>query len=612
MTIKIGSNIYSLRAQRRLEENSSELRTTLERLASGQRINKASDDAAGNAVAQSLRLKSKVSTKAIENINQGINLTSVADGALAELSDLAMRIRELAAQGSTGALSNSQRSAIDKEAQALSREYTRIVQTTEYNGTKLFNGRQGDLRIQTGFGTTGYLGSSLGGSVGIGTFNAGVSKGIGAATFDAILATDINKDGKVDIVGGSSAGGLAVSLGYGDGTMSNATSLGTPLVNDIASADFNGDGRTDLVTANYTNGMGVYLGNGDGTFAAAIQVGSEDGYAVATGDFNGDGKTDLAFGKSAIELYLGNGKGGFSYSANLDVGGALISSLVSTDLNSDGKLDIVAGTDGGLFVMRGDGKGGFTDLGVAASSFAISDISVGDINNDGLKDIAILDSVGQGAEILLANGSGGFASSSTGINDLGDTTVSSALGDLNGDGLIDLVYTTATSGDLGIIFNEGGSITGSQTATYALNVSDITLNDFDGNGVLDILGANFSSKNVSIYTGQSTSGVSALVSFSLFSQEESRQAVSHLDRTISKLAAHRGSIGALQSRLGMAANISAANREEFTAAYSRIMDADIASEVANSTRATILQNSATAVLAQANQAPALALTLLRG
>jgi flagellin len=611
MTIKIGSNIDSLRAQRRLDQSSTELNTTLRRLSSGQRINKASDDAAGNAVAQSLNLKSKVSTKAIDNINQGINLTSVADGALAELSDLAMRIRELAAQGSTGALSASQRAAIDKEAQALSREYTRIVQTTEYNGTKLFNGKQGDLRIQTGFGTSGFLGSSLGGSVGTGSFNTAVGKGIGSVPFDSVLATDLNKDGKVDFVGGASTGGLSVSLGFGNGTFSTVTSLGSPLVNDIASADFNGDGRTDIVTANYSTGAGVYLGNGDGTFAAAIQVYSGDTYSISTGDFNGDGNSDLILGKTGISLYLGNGKGGFTYHSQYDPGGGYpINSLVAVDLNNDSKLDLVAGTEGGLFVLSGNGSGGLTNLGVVANSITISDVSVGDINNDGRKDIAILDGGAQGAEILMANSSGGFTSS--GSIDLGDTTVSSALGDLNGDGLMDLVYTTLSSGDVGVLYNQGGSLVTNQTASFAFALSDITLNDFDGDGVLDLLGAGSNAKSVFTALGQSTSGVSALVPFSLFSQEESRQAVSHLDRTISNLAAHRGQIGALQSRLGMAANVSSANRQESTAAYSRIMDADIASEVAKSVRATILQNSATSVLAQANQNPALALTLLRG
>jgi len=608
MTIKIGSNIDSLRAQRRLDQSSTELNTTLRRLSSGQRINKASDDAAGNAVAQSLKVKSKVSTKAIDNINQGINLTSVADGALAELSDLAMRIRELAAQGSTGVLSAFQRSAIDKEAQALSREYTRIVQTTEYNGTKLFNGKQGDLRIQTGFGTSGYLGSSLGGNVGTGSFNTALGKGIGSVFLDSVLATDLNKDGKIDLVGGASIGGLSVSLGLGNGTFGTVTSLGSPLVNDIASADFNGDGRTDLVTANYSTGAGVYLGNGDGTFAAAIQIGIGDTYSIATGDFNGDGNSDIVLGKQ-FELYLGNGKGGFTYYDEYDPGGFLVNSLVAVDLNNDSKLDLVAGTDGGLFVLRGNGSGGFTDLGVVASSIGISDISVGDINNDGWKDIAILDGGAQGAEILTANGSGDFTSS--GGIDLGDTTVSSALGDLNGDGLMDLAYTTS-NGDVGVLYNQGGSLITNQTASFDLALSDITLNDFNGDGVLDILGAGGNEKLVFTALGQSTSGVSALIPFSLYSQEEARQAVSHLDRTISNLAAHRGQIGALQSRLGMAANVSSANRQESTAAYSRIMDADIASEVAKSVRATILQNSATSVLAQANQNPALALTLLRG
>jgi len=120
MTIRIGSNIASLTAQRRLGEADSALSKTFERLSSGQRINRASDDAAGLAIADDLKAKGRIYTQGIRNGNDGISLLNIADSAIDALTGVVTRIRELSEQSANGTYSNQQRAALDAEAQALS------------------------------------------------------------------------------------------------------------------------------------------------------------------------------------------------------------------------------------------------------------------------------------------------------------------------------------------------------------------------------------------------------------------------------------------------------------------------------------------------------------
>ena len=105
MSVRLGSNIASLGAQRRLADTSSALSTTFERLSSGQRINRASDDAAGLAISDTLRAKSRIYTQGVRNLNDGISLLNIADSAIENLSSIVVRLEELAAQAANGSYS---------------------------------------------------------------------------------------------------------------------------------------------------------------------------------------------------------------------------------------------------------------------------------------------------------------------------------------------------------------------------------------------------------------------------------------------------------------------------------------------------------------------------
>jgi flagellin len=150
MPVTLGSNIASLQAQRRLASATDQLSKTFERLSSGQRINRASDDAAGLAIADSLRATQRVATVAIRNANDGISTIAIADSALSEIGNVLSRLAELAEQSANGVFSTTQRSALSNEFVALASEIERIAVTTQFNGVTLLSGGS-TLTLQVGF-----------------------------------------------------------------------------------------------------------------------------------------------------------------------------------------------------------------------------------------------------------------------------------------------------------------------------------------------------------------------------------------------------------------------------------------------------------------------------
>ena len=137
---RIFNNIASLNAQRLLGVNSSRLATSVERISSGIRINKASDDAAGLAISEGLRSDIRALRQAVRNANDGVSLINVTEGALNEQAGILIRLRELASQAATGTVSSTERATIQLEFSALRNEVDRIAATTEFNGQKLVDG----------------------------------------------------------------------------------------------------------------------------------------------------------------------------------------------------------------------------------------------------------------------------------------------------------------------------------------------------------------------------------------------------------------------------------------------------------------------------------------
>ena len=140
MPVRIFNNISSINSQRILGTNNDRLSQSVERISSGLRINRASDDAAGLAISEGLRSDIRALRQAVRNSNDGISLVNITEGALNEQGSMLIRLRELASQAATGTTGSTERATIQLEFNSLRNEIDRITATTEFNGQKLIDG----------------------------------------------------------------------------------------------------------------------------------------------------------------------------------------------------------------------------------------------------------------------------------------------------------------------------------------------------------------------------------------------------------------------------------------------------------------------------------------
>jgi len=151
--IRINTNTGSLSTQRYLARATARVSRSMERLSSGLRINRAADDAAGLAISEGLKSDIRSLDVAVRNAADGISVVQTADGAMNEISNILIRMRELAMQSATGTVTNSQRGHLDSEYQTLIEEITRIGEGTEFNGRKLLDGSAGVMSLHVGIGS---------------------------------------------------------------------------------------------------------------------------------------------------------------------------------------------------------------------------------------------------------------------------------------------------------------------------------------------------------------------------------------------------------------------------------------------------------------------------
>ena len=238
----------------------------------------------------------------------------------------------------------------------------------------------------------------------------------------------------------------------------------------VAAADLNNDGKVDVVTAdtcntNCTSGsVSVLLGNGDGTYQSAVSYssGGLDSNAVVIGDVNGDGKPDLVVANNcsdnncnngSVSILLGNGDGTFQSAVSYGSGGQDATSVAIADVNGDAKLDVVVTnncttnncTNGTVSVFLGNGDGTFQTAVVYNSGGQNATfVAVGDLNGDGKLDLAVTNqclnnsNCSNGAvSVLSGNGDGTF-NPAVSYSTTGAYSTSVAIGDVNGDGHPDL------------------------------------------------------------------------------------------------------------------------------------------------------------------------------
>ena len=314
----------------------------------------------------------------------------------------------------------------------------------------------------------------------------------------SLLAADFNGDKKLDLAAVNSNGGtISIFLGNGDGTLQGR--IDYPVGQNpagIVAADFNGDGRVDLATLSTgDSALTLLLGNGNGTFDVQALIPVPQGpAALVAGDLNGDGKADVVlvanFG-STIATLLGKGDGTFT---EVDSQGASAQNLVLGDFNRDGKPDLVMNGYGAIYVALGNGDGSFQNpTSIPNAPYAPGPVLAGDFNHDHKLDFAVA-----GIAVFLGNGDGTFNGpvySSSGV-------YPQVAADINGDGELDLVSLTSFGAVSVLLGNGAGGFTDSSSVAISSGSyggSAATLDDFNGDGRLDLAVAEGGYPNAQVY-----------------------------------------------------------------------------------------------------------------
>jgi hypothetical protein len=391
-----------------------------------------------------------------------------------------------------------------------------------------------------------------------------------------VAIADLNNDGKLDVVvnvspcffgyfrtcGGN--GGVQVFVGNGDGTFQppvlyNSGGYGST---SVAVSDVNHDGKNDLIvaspcdfSANCSSGVvGLLLGNGDGTFQAAVAYpsGGELTTSVAVTDVNGDGHADLLVtnclangnsgygcGEGSIAVLLGNGDGTFKPGVVYDSGGVDTNSIAVADFNGDGKLDLVVASQcspgcnsdpgtGTVGILLNKRDGTFQSV-VDYSSGATyaNSVTVADVNGDGNADLLVANDyltsgVGDGiVSMLLGIGDGTFKEPVT-YNSGGGGAKSVIAADVNGDGYLDLIATNlclapgnCSNSVVGVLLGNGDG-TFQSALTFNSGVSGslgLAAGDLNGDGRQDAVAADWLNMEVLLNdAGPHTETTTTLVS----------------------------------------------------------------------------------------------------
>ncbi len=230
MGIRINTNVASINTQRHLYNATVRYNKSMEKLSSGLRINRAADDAAGLAISEGLKSDIRALQQASRNAADGVSMVQTAEGALDEVSNILLRMKELAEQSLNGTLSDTERTYLDSEYTQLTAEIDRISDSAEFNGVKLLDG------------------TAIGGAVAI-------QVGIGTQTYDSItidLSGDLDSAGLTIAVGVDTAVNAGTAMGEIDAaieTVSSARSGFGAIQNRLESSIRNINNQTENLSA---------------------------------------------------------------------------------------------------------------------------------------------------------------------------------------------------------------------------------------------------------------------------------------------------------------------------------------------------------------------------
>lgn len=602
MSLVVNTNIAAINSQRHLGKVNSKLAKSLERLSSGLRINKASDDAAGLAIAAKLGSQVKGLNQAIRNANNAITLVQTAEGGLNTITNILHRLRELAVQSSSDDNTSSDRANLATEADSLVAELTRQANVAEYNTSPLLNGSFSDKYFQVGANysqnITFTIGDARAKSIG---GRAQYSADIANGTINALNANFGASEVKVNgygVAATSSADDQYSVLEIMSNSVANVAAgnsgVHSMIINDqaIAYTLSNGDTAASVVDiiVSAINGASI-------TNVSAFTIGSTWGIRATNG-------VDLEL---AVQSAMALSAVGMNSMASIF--GSTAATSAADQITYNGQSSAVAKAVAINAVKASSGVTATAQANTVTGSGAVAagTISSGDvyINGVNIGAVTVTASDNTGALVSAINS----VSSSTGVTAETDTEGKLVLTASDGR---NISVTTKDSSVWGYLNLE----TDSRINNTSVYRSTVQLNDDEEialSGTLADLydGSNDYTKTTdtsnTIAVDETTYNISSL---SISTQSSAQAAILTIDAALDDVNGLRADIGAIQNRLEFTvANLEIAS-ENMSASESRIVDADFAAETATFTKNQIMVQAATAILAQANTLPQLALQLL--
>jgi flagellin len=609
MPLVVNTNLASLNTQRQLSLANQSINKSLERLSSGLRINRAADDAAGLAIATRLQAQVRGLQQAARNANNAISLVQTSEGALNSVTDILQRLRELAVQAASDDNTDLDRTALNNEATQLRDELTRLANTVEFNGTTLLDGTFSGKKFQIGANADQTLTFAIADvrATAIGQFASQavnvddgiaspVSNGVGnlSAGEFSINATDVlatsDSDDQVSVV---SIGGGALTAGLSGATYAD----------DLLTASLNING-TNVSLSGISGATTTSLAGDIASLINTAAVTDVTARVISTSllVLEGQGGTNLVLGAdnaAAVTVAAYSSASGLSATLGLGSGSSFIGSSGSTSAittynGQSSALAKAAAVNGvrsttGVSANVEENTLTFTNS-VSSASLASGDLYVNGVNI-GAVTVATNDS--NGALAAAINGQ----SSSTGVK----ASVSGGKLTLNAaDGRN--ISIAATSGAQTSLGNSGDVTFTGVSGVVRGNITLTSTENFTIAGTT----SDFGGLAATTYVASGNLSTLAITSRSL-----ANTAITQIDSALDDINTSRSSIGAIQSRLQTTINFLDTAAENQAASESRIRDADFAFETAQFTRSQILVQAATAILAQANAQPQVALQLLQ-
>lgn len=607
MSTTINTNIVALSSQASMRKSGIAQDNAMERLSTGIRINNAKDDAAGLAISTRMTANIRGISAAIRNANDGISLTQTAEGSLSAIGDNLQRIRELAVQSSNTGNNASDRNALNAEAQQLVAEIDRVANNTAFNGIKLLDGSFQNQSLQVGASNDSNdrillnIGSAKAAALGVGSNTAyqtniqGVAVGADPLAAGALALNGI-------MVGGSTSDGVSSV---------DSSSSGIAIANAINVVSGQ-SGVTASVNATKTNTiktLTVVGGVTAGSFAAGavkingVDIGAVTGVSTAT--------AHAAVAATAIN----------SVSSKTGVVATTTAGSADITLRATDGRDIVISTDATTTISSAIGVAASSSvtqkagIGTAITGFGTA-IAAGDVQINGVS-IGKIDAANNAGERggQMAAAINAIATR-TGVTASFDSTtgnVSLAANDgrnisisINGNA------TAITSKQTGLVHDDGGTTVGTYKTTTLKSVVSLSSSSASGVTISGVDTTALKASGFSAGTTSATSVAGAGVStISLLSAASSQNALSVLDSAINTITDSRASMGAYQNRLTASITNLETTSTNLQASRSRILDTDYAKETTNLAKSQIIQQAATAMLAQANQSSQSVLALLK-